>query len=102
MVSDSDVKVWLDMIERTNPPVIVPYVQSEYAETVRYRVRIHQEGRGGKTVIGQAGAVQLTAGVPAALSRVALTRSPDGLCNIEITLTRNHKKPALYHFECPQ
>ena len=101
MVSDSDIKVWLDMVERVQPAVIVPYVQSEHAETVRYRVRVQQEGSGGKTVIGQAGAVQLLAGIPAPLSRLSMTRDPDAVCDIEITLTRNYMKEENYRFKCP-
>ena len=101
MVADSDIKVWLDMIERVNPPVIIPYVQSEYAETLKYRVRVQQQGRSGNTVIGQAGAVQVLAGIPAALSRVALTKRGNDMCKIEIILTRNYMKDQYYEFDCP-
>lgn len=101
MVADSDVKVWLDMIERVNPPIIVPYVQSEHAETLKYRVRVQQQGRSGKTVIGQAGAVQVLAGIPAALSRVAVTKRDGDMCKIEIILTRNYMKDQYYEFDCP-
>lgn len=101
MVADSDVQVWLDMVERVSPPVVVPYVQAEQAESLRFRVRVVQEGSGGRTVIGQAGSVQLVAGVPSALSRVALTRQPGSQCNIEIVLMRNYMKEEHFRFDCP-
>ena len=101
MVADSDVQVWLDMVERVNPAVVVPYVQSEHAESLRFRVRVVQEGDRGRTVIGQAGAVHLAPGVPSALSRVALTRTAGSQCNIEIVLMRNYMKEEHFRFDCP-
>lgn len=101
MVADSDVQVWLDMVERVRPGMVVPYVQSEQKQSLRYRVRVVQEGHGGKAVIGQTGAVSLLANTPTALSRFSLNRQPGAQCEIEIILTRNNMKETRYRFECP-
>lgn len=101
MMADSDVQVWLDQIERMRPSMVVPYVQSEHAQSLRYRVRVVQEGSGGRAVIGQTGAVSLIPNTPAALSRFSVNRSPGAQCQIEIFLIGNGMKERRYHFECP-
>ncbi len=101
MVSDADIHVWLDMIERVNPPVVVPYVQSEQAESLSYRVKVIQDGQAGRSVIGQTGAVRLQPSTPAALSSFSVSRQKNSTCDIEIILTRNDMKSLHYHFECP-
>lgn len=101
MVADTDVQVWLDMVERVKPAVVVPYVQSNRTESLRFRVRVVQDGVGGRTVIGQAGAIHLSPGTPSALSRVALTRQAGSQCSIEIVLIRNYMKEEYFRFQCP-
>lgn len=101
MVDDSDVQVWLDMVERVRPGIVVPYVQSEQAQSLRYRVRVVQDGGGGRAVIGQTGAVSLLPNTPAALSRFSINRNADAECEIEIILTGNDMRERRYRFECP-
>lgn len=101
MVADSDVQVWLDMLERVRPGMVVPYVQSEQNQALRYRVRVVQEGHDGKVVIGQSGAVSVLANTPTALSRFSVTRKPDTQCEIEIILTDKQMRQTRYRFECP-
>ncbi|NLC35031.1 MAG: hypothetical protein GX772_01050, partial [Alcaligenaceae bacterium] len=85
-MADSDVQVWLDTVERTRPGIVVPYVQSERAQSLRYRVRVVQDGNNGRAVIGQSGAISLFPNTPAALSQFSLSREPGAQCKIEITL----------------
>jgi hypothetical protein len=101
MVGDADIHVWLDMVERVNPPVIIPYVQSDEEQSLGFRVRVVQKGRSGRSVIGQSGALRLLPGTPAELSRVSIRPQPDSQCDIEIILTRNNMKELHYRFECP-
>lgn len=101
MVTDADINVWLDMVERVNPPVVVPFVQSSEGGSVNYRVRVIKQGQTGRSVIGQSGAVSLQPSVPAALSRISLNSQGGSRCDIEIILTRNDMKTLHYHFECP-
>jgi len=101
MPADSDIQVWLDTAERVRPGVVVPYVASAQAQELRYRIRAVQEDEGGRSVIGQAGAVQLAENTPAALSRLSLGIRPGAACTIEITLTGKELKTLRYVFECP-
>lgn len=101
MIADSDVLVWLETVQATPPSVVVPYVQSEQNLSLRYRVRVVQEGRNGKAVIGQAGAINVHPNTPTALSQLRISRQADSHCEIEITLTGNGMKPRNHRFDCP-
>lgn len=101
MIADSDIQVWLDTQGRVQPRTIVPYVVSQQAQELRYRVRTVQEGNGGRSVIGQSGAVTLTENSPAALSRIALSQQPGARCEIEVVVTGADKKAQRFLFECP-
>jgi|SRR5690606_6266240 len=100
MTGDFDLKVWLDTMEN-RPAMVVPYVQSEQAQAMRYSVQVLQEGERGTTKIAQSGSVELQADVPAALSRFSVNRQPDSDCRIEVTLTDSNKHERRYVFECP-
>lgn len=98
---DADVQVWLDAATETRPGMIVPYVVSEQPRDFRYRLRAVQDGSGGRAIIGQTGAVRLSANVPAALSTIALSRSPRDRCEIEVVLTEVGLPERRYVFQCP-
>lgn len=101
MVADSDVQVWLDTSERTQPAMVTPYVQSDYAQALRYRVRVENKGLGGRSVIGQSGTVNVQPDTPAALSRFSMSRHAGHQCVIQILLTGTDGHERLYRFECP-
>ncbi len=98
---DSDMQVWLDTVERARAGMVIPYVVSDQPRQLRYRVKAVQEGGGGRSVIGQAGEVQLSADVPVALSRLSVSRRPGDHCEIEVILTERGKQERRYLFECP-
>jgi len=102
MTADADVQVWLETMERTRPVVVVPYVVSENARGVQYRIRAVQDAAGGgRAVIGQKGEIQLQAKTPAALSRFSLQRRPGDHCEIEIILEGGDMRKRHFVFECP-
>lgn len=101
MMVDADVQVWLDTTNSTRPGVIVPYVVSDHPRDIRYRLRAVQAGGGGRAVIGQTGAVRLSANVPTALSILALSRRSGDHCEIEVTLTGADLPQRRYVFDCP-
>ncbi|HUG58058.1 MAG TPA: curli-like amyloid fiber formation chaperone CsgH [Candidimonas sp.] len=102
MTADSDIQVWLETFSKTQPVVIVPYVKSTENVTLRYKVRTVKEGNGGKSVMGQGGVVSITANVPAALSRMSLSRSPNDECQIDLVLSEAGYADRKYHFDCPK
>jgi len=101
MIADSDVQVWLETVQSSPPSIVVPYVQSDHNLALHYRVRVVQEGHNGKSVIGQAGAVNVLPNTPTALSQFRISRQPESRCEIEITLTGSHIQPENHRFECP-
>ncbi|WP_353150143.1 curli-like amyloid fiber formation chaperone CsgH [Pollutimonas bauzanensis] len=102
MTADSDIQVWLETYAKTQPVVIVPYVKSSENVTLRYKVRTVKEGSGGKSVMGQGGVVSVSANVPAALSRMSLSRSPTDVCHIDLVLSESGVADRNYHFDCPR
>lgn len=101
MTADSDIQVWLETFAKTQPSVIVPYIRTNENMTLRYKVRTVKKGNGGKSVIGQGGVVTVLANVPAALSRMSLSRSPDDECEIDLVLSESGSADRSYHFKCP-
>jgi len=101
MVMDSDIQVWLDTVERTQPSIVVPYVLSAQAQALRYRVRVVLEGGGNKAVIGQTGAIRLLANTPSTLSRFSLNRRLHERCEVEIILSGDDMRDLRYLLECP-
>ena len=101
MVGDSDIQVWLETIARSKPAVIVPYVRSSADTTLRYKMRTVKQSDSGKSVIGQGGVVTVLADVPAALSRMSLSRSPNDECEIDLVLSEAGVADRSYHFKCP-
>ena len=100
MIGDFDLKVWLDTMDNTRP-MVVPYVQSDLSQSMRYSVQVLQEGRSGTSKIAQSGNIELQSDVPAALSRFSVNRQPDSECRIEVILTDRNNQERRYVFECP-
>ncbi len=101
MMADADVQVWLDAANSTRPGAVIPYVVSEQPRDVRYRLRAVQAGTQGRAVIGQTGAVRLSANVPTALSTLSISRHAGDHCEIEVTLSGADMPQRRYVFECP-
>ncbi len=101
MIADSDVQVWLDTVARTQPPVVVPYVVSDSPRSVRYRIRAIRTGSAGRSIIGQTGALVLSADVPAALSTLSMSGAPGENCQIEVLITSGGMQERRFVFECP-
>src|SRR5690606_37962077 len=102
MNADTDIQVWLETVARTQPSVIVPYVRSNQDATLRYRVRTVKEGKGGRSLVGQGGTVEVIAGVPKAVGRMSVSYGPQDQCSIDLTLVERAVPQRHYHFECPK
>lgn len=102
MTADGDIQVWLETYAKTQPVIIVPYVKSSENVTLRYKVRTVKESSSGKSVVGQGGVVSVSANIPAALSRMSLSRSPTDVCHIDLVLSENGVADRNYHFDCPR
>jgi curli production protein len=101
MNADTDIQVWLETFSRTQPGVIVPYVMSSEKKRLRYQIRTVKTGKSGNSVLGQGGAVTLMADVPTALSRMAISRSRNDKCRIDLVITEAGEQDRNYQFACP-
>jgi curli production protein len=101
MVGDSNIQVWLETFAKSQPAVVVPYVRSTADMTLRYKLRTVKKSGSGKSVIGQGGVVTVQANVPAALSQMSLSRSPNDECEIDLVLSQAGVADRNYHFKCP-
>ena len=101
MVADSNIQVWLETFAKAQPAIVVPYVRSSADTTLRYKVRTVKKSDTGKTVIGQGGVVTVLANVPAALSHMSLSRTPNDECEIDLVLSEAGVADRNYHFKCP-
>ncbi|MFW7342697.1 curli-like amyloid fiber formation chaperone CsgH [Pollutimonas sp. H1-120] len=102
MNADADIQVWLETMARTQPVVIIPYVQSTENKTLGYRLRAVKDGPGGRSVLGQGGTLQVPADTPTALGRMSLNYSARDACSIDLTLNENGEAQRNYHFACPE
>ena len=101
MSADLNLQVWLETAARTNPSVIVPYLQSSENRTLRYRLHTVKKGRQGRTELTQAGTVTAQANVATPLVRMSVTRSAQDECHIEIVISDGQQLEKTYSFECP-
>ena len=101
MVGDSNIQVWLETFAKSQPAIVVPYVRSSADMTLRYKLRTVKKSDSGKSVIGQGGVVAVLANVPAALSQMSLSRSPNDECEIDLVLSQAGVADRNYHFKCP-
>lgn len=101
MNADADIQVWLETLTRTQPGVIIPYVMSSEQKRLRYQIRTVKSGKGGNATLGQGGTVTLKPDVPTALSRMAISRSENDTCRIDLVITETGQKDRNYQFACP-
>ena len=101
MNADADIQVWLETAARTNPEIIVPYVQATGNKILQYSVRTVREGAHGRSDMAQSGAVTVQANVATPLVRMSVTRGKQDYCHIEIVISEGHAAGRDYHFECP-
>jgi len=102
MSMDADIQVWLESQQRTQPQVIVPYVQSHNAGIIHYTVEMQRLAPQGRSQMRQSGTVHLTADQPAALGRMAVTRSPEDRCEITMTLRAPGETERRFDLACPE
>jgi|SRR5690606_19170903 hypothetical protein len=102
MNADADIQVWLETMARTQPVVIIPYVQSTENKTLGYTLKAVKDGPGGRSVLGQGGMVQLAADIPTALGQMSMNYSERDACSIDLTLTIKGEAKRNYHFTCPE
>lgn len=102
MNADADLQVWLETFFTKNQPAfVVPYVRSNEDTNLTYRLNTVQVSQSGRSVLNQSGSVDVQAGVPVALVRMALSREKDDECHIDVYLEQKNLGEQEYHFECP-
>ncbi|WP_397473309.1 curli-like amyloid fiber formation chaperone CsgH [Pusillimonas sp.] len=101
MNADIDLQAWLETQSATRPEVIVPYVQSSHATSLRYLLRTTVSHQGGNSRISQGGVLSVPAHTAVALPRLAVTQ-PDGECHIELVLTETSGGETRYEFDCEE
>jgi hypothetical protein len=100
MIADTDVRVWLDTQVNAGQTVVVPYVKSVKNMTLNFRMDLIQRGGSGISRISQQGNINAMAEQATALSRVAVGRSPNADCQIEILLREDSEEIGTYRFDC--
>ena len=101
MNADTDIQVWLETEQRTQPQIIIPYIKSPNSQLVRYTVETVRVADQGRTQLRQSGAVKLGANQAAALGRIAISRSPEDNCVVTLTLLAGHRLEKRYRISCP-
>lgn len=106
MYADTDIQVWLETAGRTQPSIIVPYVQSSVDSVLRYSVRAVRDSGQGHSEITQGGMVKLPAGAPVALGKMSISRSEGDTCHVEV-IFHDPDKPSPdtilnYRLPCPE
>lgn len=105
MDADANIQVWLETIDDTRASVIVPYVQSTQNDTLHYRIRAVRQASGGRSEITQSGVIATVPDTPVAFGRMAISRSIDDKCQIELTLHSQKKTDSEadmhYQWACP-
>lgn len=101
MNADIDLQAWLETQSATRPEVIVPYVQSSQATSLRYLLRTTVSGQGGNSRVSQGGILSVPAHTAVALPKLAVSQS-NGECRIELVLTERSGGETRYEFDCDE
>ena len=101
MNADADIQVWLETFVKAQTSIVIPHVESNVYQHLRYKITTTQEGQTGRSSIGQSGSVDLTPNVAEALSRLAIRRSAGDRCHIELILFTEGESGQRYDFMCP-
>lgn len=102
MSDDASIKVWLDSPVGYGSMLVIPYIQSQRSFVAGYSVLLVREGGGaGRSEVRLGGSMKLEPGTAYPLGRMAVTRSPNDSCRVEITIQEEGREIASYHFECP-
>ena len=94
------IDLWLEW-QGVPAAVVIPYVKAREETLLGYRVEFTRRGAGGRSSVSQGGEVVLAAGVPMALSRISVQRTPGDACSVRVTLVVTGSKPAITSFDCP-
>jgi hypothetical protein len=90
------IEVWLDW-QQSQPAIVVPYARAPFDATVAYRVTLTRTG----SRVVQRGQVRLESGVAAPISRIAVSRTPQDACSVEVSLEPEGGPALLRAFDCP-
>lgn len=101
MNADADIQVWLETAAKAQTSVITPHVQTNADRELRYRITTIQQGRAGRSSIGQSGSVKLKEDDPTPLSRLTIRRTAGDICHIRLVLSAADEPERRYEFECP-
>lgn len=81
---------------------MVPYVKTSRDMQVTYRMKLVQTSESGNSSVSQGGMVRVSAASATPLSRVAITPSKEGKCQLEVTLREGGQVLGNYSFDCPR
>jgi hypothetical protein len=102
MMTDTDIQVWLETDARTQPVLVVPYVQSSRDTELRYIVGITSKSPSGRSNLSQGGQVTLVAGHPGTLGKMSLTVDANTTCSMRIALSQYGQPQKVYDFSCSE
>lgn len=102
MNADADIQVWLETVARTQPTIIVPYLRSSEAVTMRYRLHTVRTSQDGRSELTQSGTVQARPREATPLSRLSVSRQANDECRIDLVLSSPKTQEKRYSFECPE
>jgi len=101
MNADVDLQVWLAAAGTQKPGVVIPYVQSPTATTLKYKLTTTHSSPAGTSVIQQGGDLHLHANQPQAITEMSLRSNSAASCNIQLLFENAEGKEMLYNFRCP-
>lgn len=100
MIADADLQVWLDSQPIAGQLVMIAYVKTARDMQVTFRLKMLQTSESGSSSVSQDGMVRVSAASATPLSRVAITRSKEGECQLEVTLREGEQVLGNYSFDC--
>lgn len=101
MADGAAIDLWLDWQMQSQPAIVVPYARATVEMPVRYRVALKRKGASGVSQIVQGGNATLKPHAASALTRIAVSRSPQDECSVEVSLEAGGRTAASKTFDCP-
>lgn len=101
MTDGAGIDLWLDWQMQSRPAVVVPYARAKTETAVRYRILLKRKGASGVSQIAQGGNAVLRPDAASPLTRMAVTRSPQDECSVEVSLEAGGRPAASKVFDCP-
>lgn len=100
-MADAGIDLWLDWQTQSQPVIVVAYARATVEMPVRYRIVLKRKGASGVSQIVQGGNATLKPDAASALTRIAVSRSPQDECSVEVSVEEGGRPAASRVFDCP-